>query len=280
MGKPARSRPQTGAAGRTRRLNRLALSLVIAGLATPALADDLRDFCPNRPGKGSPACILDQGHWQVEGDAVDYARDRQNGVVTTDTSVADFQVRYGLSKRSELQLSWAPFLSEHVTGAGRTSGSGDATLALRWALTDPDGKGPQVAVQPFVTAPVGSSAFTNDNWTGGLGLPIAVPVSDGVSLGLFPQWSRVPNASGHGDHDAWSGAAGLGFSAGPFGYGVELWGAVDDDPAGKTRQGSFDVTGTWQPMALTDTQLDAGINFGLNRNTPGHEIYLGLARRF
>ena len=278
MGKPARSRSRAGA--EARRIRGLALALFLVACATPALADDLRDFCPNRPGKGSPACILDRGHWQVEGDAVDYARDRRNGVTTTDTSIADFQIRYGLTSRSEVQLSWAPFLGEHVTGAGRIHGAGDASLALRWSLTDPDGKGPEVAIQPFVTAPVGSSAFTDDKWTGGVGVPIAIPLSEGVSLGLYPQWTRVPNASGHGDHDAWSGAAGLGFSAGPFGYGVELWGAQDDDPAGKTRQGSFDLTGTWQPIAVKDTQLDAGLNLGLNHHTPGHEIYLGLAHRF
>jgi hypothetical protein len=244
------------------------------------MADDLRDFCPNRPGKGSPACILDQGHFQVEGDIADVARDRQAGVTTTDTSIADFQIRYGLTRRSELQLSWAPFLSEHVTGAGRTSGSGDATLALRWALTDPDAKGVLVSVQPFVTAPVGSSAFTNDEWNGGIGLPVAIPVSEGVSLGLYPQWTDAVNAGGHGRHSAWSVAGGLGFSAGPFGYGVELWGAWDEDPAGHTRQASADLTATWQPMGLKDTQLDAGLNFGLNDNTPAHEFYLGLARRF
>jgi hypothetical protein len=33
-------------------------------------------------------------------------------------------------------------------------------------------------------------------------------------------------------------------------------------------------------MAIKDTQVDAGINFGLNHNTPGHEFYLGLAHRF
>ena len=64
----------------------LTLLALLASLgANAAQAGDLRDFCPNRPGKGSPACILDAGHWQVETDIVDGTRDHRAGVTTTPT---------------------------------------------------------------------------------------------------------------------------------------------------------------------------------------------------
>lgn len=257
----------------------IGLALAVAAPAF-AHADDLRDLCANRPGKGSPACILDTGHLQVEGDLFDQARDRRAGVTTTDTSIADFQIRYGLTKRSELQVSWAPFLTERVTGAGKATGPGDATLAVRWALTDPDSKGVAVALQPFVVAPVGGQAFTADHWSEGLVVPIAAPINDHLGLGLSPQVTRAPNASGHGDHTVWSGAAGISEALGPVTLGEELWAAQDQDPAGHTRQASFDLNAAWQPMGLKDVQVDAGFNAGLNHQTAKSEFYLGVAKRF
>jgi hypothetical protein len=58
----------------------------------------------------------------------------------------------------------------------------------------------------------------------------------------------------------------------------ELWGAWDFDPAGTVRQYSIDGAVAYLPGK--DVQVDAGVNYGLNRNTPGVEIYTGIAFRF
>ena len=60
-------------------------------------------------------------------------------MTTTDLSFADFQVRYGLSRRAEIDAAWSPLLSERVRGQRQSAslhGSGVAILALRWALTE------------------------------------------------------------------------------------------------------------------------------------------------
>jgi hypothetical protein len=44
----------------------LLVALLIYAIAAPAHAEGLRDFCPDRPGKGTPPCILDKGHIQAE----------------------------------------------------------------------------------------------------------------------------------------------------------------------------------------------------------------------
>jgi len=48
---------------------RLSFALAVLGFAAAvgvstaaALAGELRDFCPNRPGLGTPSCIIDKGH--------------------------------------------------------------------------------------------------------------------------------------------------------------------------------------------------------------------------
>jgi hypothetical protein len=58
----------------------------------------------------------------------------------------------------------------------------------------------------------------------------------------------------------------------------ELWGGWDFDPAGTVRQYSIDGAAAF--LISRDVQLDAGVNLGLNRNTPDVELYSGIAFRF
>ena len=58
----------------------------------------------------------------------------------------------------------------------------------------------------------------------------------------------------------------------------DLWGQWEWDPAGTTRQASAD--GSIAYLVNKDLQLDAGANFGLNRNTPDVELYAGISKRF
>ena len=76
----------------------------VLGFAAPAFAQDvasqpeaLRDFCANRPGKGTPTCILDQGHFQFEVRLVDGARQRDDAFKVESWGYGDTFVRYGLT---------------------------------------------------------------------------------------------------------------------------------------------------------------------------------------
>ena len=71
----------------------------------------------------------------------------------------------------------------------------------------------------------------------------------------------------------------LGIAATPqLSLTAELWGSWDWDPAGTTRQYSAD--GAVAYLLSNSIQLDAGANFGLNRNTPDVELYAGVSKRF
>lgn len=59
---------------------------------------------------------------------------------------------------------------------------------------------------------------------------------------------------------------------------AELWTAQNFDPAGTVQQYSADVAVAH--LLIPVWQLDAGGNFGLNRNTPDAQVYLGLSTRF
>jgi len=131
--------------------------LAFLALAGAARAQE-RDFCADRPGKGSPPCVLDKGRFQVEVSAADALFSRGGGVSVDDVSYGALELRLGLTDIVEGLLTWTPrqWVRTKDQGAtSRVSGSGDLGLALRWSLKNPDGEGLSVALQPFVTAPTG-----------------------------------------------------------------------------------------------------------------------------
>jgi hypothetical protein len=244
-----------------------------------------RDFCPDRPGKGSPPCVLDVGRFQAELGLADAAYSRGGGTSTDDTAFGALELRLGLTPTVEGQLSWTAHervrVKDRATGAVSTvDGVGDVNFALRWSLRNPGGDGFSAALQPFVTAPVGADGIGGGKWQGGVIAPMSVPLNGDWSLALSPELDVRPDADGSGRHAGFSNAIGVGRSVGPVSLGVELWADVDDDPAGRVTSASFDLTAGWTPAGASDLQLDASAYLGLNRHTPDLELVIGVARRF
>jgi hypothetical protein len=256
----------------------LAAALAALAGAQPACAQDLRDFCAQRPGKATPPCIVDAGHAQVEVGLADAVFQRSGGVHEDIYTLAATNVRVGVTSRVELEAGWSPWVIDTTRGGDRRTGVGDATLGVMGALTDPDGKGVAVSALGFVTAPTATNGLGAGGWTGGAKLPIAIPLGSDFSLGLTPEVDVLRNAGGGGTHVAWVGVGSLSRAFGPTTVGAELWGEVEEEPLGTIRRASADLTAAY---ALgKDLQLDAGLNLGLNHATPNSEIYAGIARRF
>jgi hypothetical protein len=265
----------------------LALGLLVAAPAmaqteTPAPANAstpaLRDFCADRPGKATPPCILDAGHAQIEVALADAVFQHGNGQHETLTSVAASELRVGLTANLEIEANWAPVIVDHQRGVGDVTGTGDLTVGVRRALTVQGGDGAQVSIQGYVTAPTATHGLGAGGWTGGARLPAAVPLAMNLSLGLAPEVDVVRNAAGGGAHVSLSLPVGVSRTFGKTTLGVEAWGLIDDDPQARTYQASVDFTAA---QGIGDNaQLDAGIYFGLNRNTPDVEAYVGISHRF
>ena len=256
----------------------LLLSLSTALLAGSAHAQALRDFCAERPGRATPPCILDTGHTQLEVGLADAVFARGGGAHEDAYTLGAAEIRFGLTPRVEAEAGWAPLTVDHQRGAGRRTGAGDAMFGLKGALTDPDADGAAVSLQGFVTAPTATHGLGAGGWTGGLRLPASIPLGSNTDLGLTPEIDVIRDAAGGGTHLAWIGAAGVSRAFGPMTLGAEVWGELDDDPAGKVRQASADFTAAYAVGG--DAQLDAGVNLGLNRATPDIEVYAGIARWF
>ncbi|MDB5432094.1 MAG: hypothetical protein JWP35_3210 [Caulobacter sp.] len=263
----------------------IGLAAAVLALATAAAhADDkLRDLCPDRPGKGTSACTLDKGHWQLEVDAVDVTRDRSDGLTTDSWIVAAPTLKYGLTDTLDVEASLNPYqlvrTKDRATGVTTSdSGVGDLYLHLKAMVA----QGPlTVALDPYVKLPTATHNLGNGKVEAGLIVPMSANLPAGWALGVTAEGDALENSAGDGHHGADSLTVGLSHAApGGFNLGVELWGGWDFDPAGHSRQTSFDLSAAWIPAADADLQLDGGVNFGLNSSTPQVQLYAGVSRRF
>jgi len=271
-------------------MNRLLLAALAVSMASaaPAMAQSdggLRDFCADRPGKGTPTCILDQGHWQVELGLFDGGWQKTADSRVESLAFGDTVLRYGLDGLNEIQFGVTSYAREKTTDRATgdreiADGVSDLSIGLRHSLANPDGSGLSVAIVGFVTAPTGSRDVRDDGFEGGVVLPVSVPLNADWSLSLSPEIDVAADSDGDGRHAAYTMVAGVGRSYGQWALGAEVWVSHDADPIEASTQSTFDLTAVWSPPMLADSQLDFGLNFGLNDDSPDVEFGLGIARRF
>ncbi|HEX3431532.1 MAG TPA: transporter [Rhizomicrobium sp.] len=252
----------------------------------PVPDDGLRPFCTDRPTKGTGPCTVDPGHLQVESDIFNATLQNSDGVVTDTYLYTNPNFRLGITPDMDVELNFSPYVEvvthDHSTG-GRTedSGFGDMFLRLKTSLIG-NGQGPfSAALDPFLKIPTAPLGIGNGAVEGGMVVPLQYTLSDVWSLSCVPEIDLLKNRTDDGRHAA--GVLALSVTraiSAEVSASAEFWDNVDFDPSGSVRQDSFDIAGTWQPPGARDLQFDAGANFGLNRETPGAQLYVGVSHRF
>jgi hypothetical protein len=266
-------------------MNRLwaaAGAATLAFCAQAAQAQETREFCPDRPGLGTPACTIDRGRAALELGLLDWTHDSESGVETDDVSTADLLLRYGLTDSLEVQLGWTAYTHGRARFAGVTEsadGVGDVLVALRQNLLNPDGSGFSIAVMPYVTLPAGSDGIGAGDWGGGLIVPMSQELAGGFSLQFTAEADAAVDADGDGRHFAYGGVIGLGIPiTDAIGATAELSAGRDEDPSGHSSEILAGLSAGWMPS--DDFQLDVGANIGLNDSAADVQLYLGIAKRF
>lgn len=161
-----------------------AVAIFVCGLSSPAAAEE-RDYCPARPGLGSPTCTIDPGKVSVEVGIAGWTQDKEDGIKTDAYDLGDTQVRVGVSENAELLFGWQAYsATDYRTPQGKysQSGIGDAIVGAKLNLKNPDGSGFSVAVQPFVTLPVGDNEVSAGDWGAGIIIPVSYELPGGASL--------------------------------------------------------------------------------------------------
>ncbi|MBV9899958.1 MAG: transporter [Alphaproteobacteria bacterium] len=261
----------------------LLLFLLPAFLPGRAFAGELRDFCPDRPGLGTPPCTIDKGHGDVEVGLADWTLDKSGGTRTDSWVFGDTLVRYGLTDRLEVQVGWTAYGTVREKSAGavvsRMSGTGDVTLALRRNLVNPDGSGFSAALMPYASLPTGGRTLGAGTWSAGILLPVSYSLPHGFALSFTGRIEAAADADRQGRHLAYGAIAGLDIPLGEkLSATVELSGQRDQDPGGHATEVLAGLSFAY--TASPDLQLDAGANAGLSRSAADAELYVGIARRF
>lgn len=255
-----------------------AVSLVF--LTAPAFAQD-GDFCVDRPGLGTPACTIGRGQAMVEVGLLGWDHLADGATVENDLTDGDLLLRVGLDDKTEIQLGIGGHTlarsRDRPSGAvTRIRGIGDAVFGVRHSLTGPGGP---IALQGYVTLPIGRSGIGAGDWGAGVLLPMGYQFPAGFELDLTPELDAAVNASGTGRHLRWGAVAGLSHAVAPaVTIAGEMGAWRDNDPSGHTTDLRSAVSFAWQ--AGSDWQLDLEADLGLTAAAPRHSVRLGLARRF
>jgi hypothetical protein len=253
----------------------------LLGMSSAAAADE-QPICAARPGKATPTCTVPAGQFQLETGLADWSVQKAGGERDTALVIGETTFKYGLTDRSDLEVDVTPWQRATSRGSGfhnSAAGVGDINVAYKQQLTSSDAA-LQLAVLPYVKLPTANHSLGNGKWEGGLLIPIgyAIPKSP-LSIGLTPELDWVADTDGHGHHAGMVQVVSLGWQVtDKFSVSGDFWGQWDWDPDGTTRQYSAD--GSIAYLVSNDLQLDAGANFGLNRNTADVELYTGVSVRF
>ncbi|WP_407468587.1 transporter [Xanthomonas campestris pv. raphani] len=266
----------------------IALAGVLCGLTSQAQAQaqaqDATEapLCTDRPTKANSTCTVPAGAWQLETDIGSYTRDSQPGTRIETSVFTNPTLKYGVSDRIDLQLNWAPQMqvktTDRATGARSSlSGGGDIYLRMKARFYESDTA--TVAVLPFVKAPTARTGLGNDEWEGGIALPINFALPNSFSLTFGPEVDWLADSDGSGNHIAVINAINLARPLTPkLSMAVEVWSSINRDPAETIEQYSADIATAYLINPLL--QLDVGANFGLNDRNPDAQVYVGLAHRF
>lgn len=253
------------------------------GPLPPNVAPDPTPICTDRPTKATTTCTVPAGAIQLETDLVNWTRNTSDGVRTDTVLFTNPTLKYGVGKHTDVQVTFVPYESVRMRmddGSVTTDrGIGDLYFRAKQKLTV-DASKTQVAVVGFVKAPTAGSTRGNGHWEGGVVVPVNIPLPYQFTLTTSPELDVSADESmGNGNHLELANLVNLSHPVGKHAtVYAELWTKESFEPRMNSQQYSADFAASYQ---ITKTlQLDAAAYLGLNRETPGLQLYTGVSTRF
>lgn len=277
----------------------IALAIALSLIATPSTADEptpdksgftlfnptprelMRDISPDRPDATESPITVDAGHAQVELSFFDYRLNDADDGETRAWTIADTNVRVGLSNNTEIQFIFGLFGEETFDPSpgpdSSDRGFSDLTIRYKWNLWGNDSGDTAFAIMPFVTIPTGTELST-DEAEGGVVAMFGWDVAETWSVGGQVELDFVYDDE-DGDHDTeFLHTFVLGFDiVGPLGGYIEYIGIASGD--GGTDYQVLGSTGlTWQ--INENLVFDVGTQIGLTDDADDFNIFTGMTIRF
>lgn len=253
-------------------------------LFNPTPDSALRTFSPDRPTRSNGPLTVDAGRFQYETDVVSYTHSNVGGVSTRTFVALDPTLKVGLTSQVDLELQFNGYTSTRVldpsTGStlAQADGAGDLVIRTKVNLFGNDSGAVALALIPFVKLPTAAPTLGNNEVEGGVIAPLSIKLPAGFVLTLVTEVDVLRNANDNGKHTNFVGVLDLGYAiTDHLTVFAEVYGAAGTDaytPPAYTADAAV-------AYLLTEMiQLDAGINVGLNRDTPNLQLYSGISQRF
>lgn len=239
----------------------------------PVPRADRRAMSADRPDFTESPYTLDAGAVQIEMSFFDYARSGD-----TDTwAIAPSNIKVGLLDDADIQFVLAPYIRERG-GADDNEGFGDTQIRLKINLWGNDGGQTALAIMPFIQIPTASDGLGHNHVEGGLILPFAIELTDGIGLGLMFEADFVYDDERGNYETELIATAAVGFDiTADLGAYAELIASTGAD-------GDSDdiaILGLGATYAITSNlQFDAGVNIGLTDDADDMNVFSGMTVRF
>jgi hypothetical protein len=254
-------------------------------LFNPTPVDQMRPFCTDRPTKANVPCTVDAGHFQYESDVINWTYAHTDGETVNNYLIPNPTFKLGLTNTVDLELNIAPVETVSASGPlGKQSLTGVSNLFMRAKVNvaGPEGGDFQAAILPYLEVPTAKPGVGNKAVQAGVIAPMSFGLPQDFTLLFDPEIDILRNAENSGRHVNFQNLANVShaLSDSITGY-IELWGQINNDPAGTTKQASLDLALSWLVWPdLPNLQFDIGANIGLTSATPKIQVYIGVSQRF
>lgn len=251
-------------------------------LFNPTPVEHLREMSTDRPDATEGATTVDAGHYQIEMDLYNTSIDemKSEDIKTRETAIGSFNLRMGLTQSTELNIIFDPHLEQKVETAGESdtnTGIGDTTIRYKINFMGNEGGPISLGLIPFVKIPTADDDLGNDEYEGGLVIPIGLELPNGFELGMMAQFNYLKNEANKKYHTQLDTSMVLGHDiAGDLGGYIELFSAssTEEDAAWEA---TANIGFTY--AVTPNFQMDLGCNFGITRAADDTNPFVGLSAR-
>ncbi len=243
--------------------------------ATIARADDI---CADRPAKALSPCTVSPGNFQLETDGINITSQRMSATSTTTVLAPNPTLKYGLSPNSDIEFNIGNEIMGTRTTGVTSSVTGISDLYVRMKFEVLNQTKLQIAISPWIKIPTADRSIGNGAFESGITLPVEYVINDKWTVTYVQDIDSLKNSGISGYHTNTAETVSVGRALPHnLSLALELWSEYNDDPLQREQQYSMDTALSWVKNNL---EYDVGVNFGLNKETPQSQVYMGFSDRF
>lgn len=255
-------------------------------LFNPTPTDAMRPFSTDRPGKTHSSLTVDAGHFQLEGDFLNYTWDHWTPDQSTQRAytVVNPNLKLGITNWAELDVflpvyNFLAVKSRSADNRFRTTGFGAVLLGGKVNFFGNDSGDQALGAIGFVKAPTARTGLGNNLIEYFLSLPFTTTLPQGYSVTLEPAFAVVRNAYKQGYQGDYQFLVNLNHAI----FSETLTAAIElalDFPGDRNIGPRHTIDPSLQWLITPNLQLDIGVYVGLTRAAPDFNPYVGISFRF